>query len=125
MDFGVAGIDDKPLVVGCIDKPIQQTFPDAFVAPSAKAPVGVFPIAVVGRQIAPRGSRAQNPQDSVDEEAIVIGDASPYSFPARQVHFKEFPGFIGDVVASMNGYFVILLHGLRLFYAFSPCLSIS
>lgn len=103
MNLGMAGVDDEPLVIRGVDKALQQAFPYAFVAPPAKTPVGVFPIAVVGRQVAPRRSGAQNPQDGVNEEAVVFGYAAPNAPSSWQMRFQEFPSFISDVVASMGG----------------------
>ncbi len=72
MNFGVTGINHEPLKVRGIDKPFKQSLPNSLVAPSAKAPVGVFPIAIIGRQITPWSAGAQNPQDGIDEEAIIL-----------------------------------------------------
>ena len=73
MNLGVGGVDNEPFVIRGINESLQQPLPDSFVAPTAKAPMGIFPIAVVGRQVAPWRSGAQNPQDGVNEEAVVFG----------------------------------------------------
>ena len=88
MNFGVAGVDDEPLVIRGINETLQQPLPNALVSPTAKTPMGVFPIAEVGRQVAPRGSGAQYPQNGIDEEAVVFGYAAPNALSSRQMRFE-------------------------------------
>lgn len=33
--------------------------------------MGVFPIAVIGRQVAPRRAGAQNPENGIDKQAVI------------------------------------------------------
>jgi hypothetical protein len=79
MDFGVTGINHEPLKVRGIDKPLKQSLPDAFVAPAAKAPMSIIPVAVFWRKVSPRRSRAQYPEHSVDKKPVVFCDPSPHS----------------------------------------------
>ena len=94
MDFGVTGINHKPLEVGGVDESLKQPLPDAFVTPPAKATMRVFPIAVIGRQVAPRSVGAKNPQDGIDKEAVVLGYSSPDPSASRQMSFEKFPGMV-------------------------------
>lgn len=111
MNLGMAGVNDEPFVIGGVNEALQQPLPNTLVAPPAKTPMGVFPIAVVGRQVAPWRSGAQDSQDGVNEEAVVFGYATPNALSSRQMRFHEFPSFIAEVMASMGGRFVRLLHG--------------
>ena len=103
VDLDVAGIDHQPLVIRLIDESLQQFFPGALVAPPTKASVGVFPVPVVRRQIAPRGSGAQDPEDRIDKEPVVFGLSSPEAPLPGQMGFEEFPGSFRDVVAAVGG----------------------
>ena len=79
MDFDVAGVDHEPFVIGLDDQFFQQSLPKTLVAPAAKAPVGVFPVPVIGRQIPPGSAGAQNPENGVEKKPIVFGSATPES----------------------------------------------
>jgi hypothetical protein len=52
-------------------------FPNTFISPSAKFAVCIFPITIVWRQITPWCTSAQNPENAVDELAIVAGISAP------------------------------------------------
>ena len=79
MDFDVAGINHQPLEIRLDDQFFQQSLPEALVAPAAKAPVGVFPVPVIGRQIPPGRAGAQDPENGVEKKPVVFGSATPES----------------------------------------------
>jgi hypothetical protein len=53
------------------------------ISPSAKAPMGVFPVAVTRWQISPRRPGAQNPEHRIDELPVIARDASPLAALTR------------------------------------------
>lgn len=71
VDFHVTGLDRHPLV---IDALFEQCFPSPLWR-NARNTMRVFPIAVVGRQIAPRRATALNPENGIEKAAIVTRDA--------------------------------------------------
>ena len=77
MNFGVRGVDHQPLAVRVVDHGVEQVLPYTLVAPANKTPMNIAPSAIVGRQIPPRRTGAQNPENGVDEKAVVFGDAAP------------------------------------------------
>jgi len=79
MHFAVTGIDHQPFHVRLVDELLKQSLPDAAVAPPAESSMRVLPVPVACRKIAPRGARAQNPENSIKETAIVVRDATPLS----------------------------------------------
>jgi hypothetical protein len=85
MDFDVAGINHEPLKIGFIHQLFQQFFPDGLVAPADEAPVRVAPPAVIGGQVTPRRTRAQNPEHRIDKLPVVLGNPSPTAFPTGQM----------------------------------------
>jgi hypothetical protein len=63
----MAGINHQPFKIRIIHQLLQKRCPNAAVTPAAKPAVRILPIAIVGRQIAPRGACPQNPKHGVDE----------------------------------------------------------
>lgn len=102
MHLDVGGIDHQPFKVWLGDQRFQQLRPHAFVAPPAKAPVRVFPVAIVRGQIAPGGAGTQNPEHGVDKQAVVFGNPAPDTSPSGQQGFQQQPDAVGDVVAPMR-----------------------
>jgi hypothetical protein len=98
MCFGVTGVDHKPFKVRLGDDHLQELFPDSFIAPATKAPMRVFPIAVLLRQISPRSTGAQNPDNGINEFAIVSGHTAPYALSAGQMRFNNRPSVISNVM---------------------------
>ena len=39
----------------------------------------------------------------MEEPAVVVSDASPYSFTPRQIGLQQVPGSVGDIVTAMGG----------------------
>jgi len=100
MYLAVAGIDHQPFHVRLIDDLLKQSLPNAPITPPAEPPMGVLPVAVACRKITPRRAGTQNPEDCVNETAIVLRDASPLPALPGKMRFKEPPGGIRQVVAS-------------------------
>jgi hypothetical protein len=88
VDFDVAGVDQEPLKVRRIDELLQESFPDALVAPADKPAMGIAPAAIVRRQIPPRRPRAQDPKYRIDESSVVLRPTTPNAFPPRQMRFQ-------------------------------------
>jgi len=101
----VCRVHHKPLKIRLVDESGKKRFPNALVAPTAKAPLHGVPITQVGRQIAPRSARAQYPENGVDKEAVILAQAAPDALTARQKRRKKFPNWFADVVSSMCGWF--------------------
>jgi hypothetical protein len=80
MYLNVTCVDHQPLEVRLVDQLLEQRFPYPLVAPATETPMGVLPVAVVGRQVAPRRARAEDPKDSIDEFAIIMPYAAPRAF---------------------------------------------
>src|SRR5260221_1431470 len=129
MDFDVAGVDQEPLKVRRIDELLQESFPNALVAPADKAAVGVAPSAIIRRQIPPGRPRAQDPKDRVDESSVVLRPTTPNNFPPRPMRVQQGPNLIRDVVSSMCGEHPLLYHTSNLVttlskvscFHFDPC----
>jgi hypothetical protein len=118
MDFDVAGINHQPLEIRLDDQFFQQSLPEALVAPAAKAPVGVFPVPVIGRQIPPGRAGAQDPENGVEKKPVVFGPTTPESLLSGQMGFEQFPGFIVDVVAAVGEWDRSSLGGVYPFSSF-------
>jgi hypothetical protein len=88
MNFDVAGINHQPFIARFGYELFQQGFPNAFVPPTAKPAVCVFPVAIVGWQIPPRRTCAQNPENRIDKQAVVFCLAAPSPFAPRQAGFQ-------------------------------------
>lgn len=70
-------IDHEPFEIRLIHEFFEKPFPVTFVAPAAEAPVGIFPISVVFREVSPWRTCSQNPHDGIDEEPVIDSKSSP------------------------------------------------
>jgi len=96
LDMG--GVNHEPLEVRLVYHDFEQPLPDAFVSPPAKSTLGVIPTAKLGWQVAPRSTGTQNPDNGIDESAIILGDTTPISPFPRKMWGDNLPSAIGDVV---------------------------
>lgn len=99
--FDVARFNHQPFVIGRNDELLKQALPHPFASPATEAPLGVLPVAVGRRQIAPRRARAWYPEHSVEQWSIVVGDATPDAFASQKVRLEQPPCPIIDVVPSV------------------------
>ncbi|OGG94791.1 MAG: hypothetical protein A2527_01000 [Candidatus Lambdaproteobacteria bacterium RIFOXYD2_FULL_50_16] len=87
----MTGINHQPFEIWCINQNFKEFFPNPLVAPANKAPMGITPPALVGRQNAPGRACVHDPKHSIDKKAIVLGDAAPSSFSAGQMRLEFLP----------------------------------
>ena len=102
MGLDVAGVNHQPLEIRVIQHRFQQPGPLAPVPPAAEAAMGVLPVPVVRRQIAPRGAGAQYPADGVDKAAVVMGWPPHLAGFSRQVGLQPLPNLVRKIVATMR-----------------------
>jgi len=92
------GIDEQIFEVWIFGQDFEKTLPYALLGPSSETLELAVPIAELARQIAPRRSRAGNPEDGIDEQTIVH-PVSPFVahfarnklLDARPLRVFEFP----------------------------------
>jgi len=77
-------------------------FPDAGLAPSSEALIDRHPLAVLLRQIAPRRTRSNAPQDALDDLPIV--ERGPALAPTlrRQKRFQQTPLGLVQIAATQS-----------------------
>ncbi|MDI3464164.1 MAG: hypothetical protein OJF50_003182 [Nitrospira sp.] len=46
---------------------------------------------------------AQNPEDRIDEQTVVFGDAALRAVASRQMGVQQGPGCFGNIVAAVDG----------------------
>ena len=80
----------------------QEFFPYSLVSPTNKALVNGSPFAIFRRQIPPRRASTQYPEDSIDEEAIILCHTSPLPALPKQMKFQQGPCGIRDVMAALR-----------------------
>ena len=103
MNLNVAGVDHQPFEIGFGDQFFQQSLPEAFVAPAAKAAMGVFPVPIIRRQVPPGSAGTQDPENGIEKKPVVFGLTAPESLLSGQMGFEEFPGSVVEVVAAVDG----------------------
>ena len=91
-------IEHEVFVFAVFGKNVEYAFPDAALGPSGEAGVDAFPFAISLRQVMPVRARAQHPQDTVDEETIVLGGAAGIARLAREQVFDPSPLCLGQSV---------------------------
>ena len=72
----MVGIDHQTVKVEFSYRLLQQRFPNALVTPAAKPTMCVFPVAVVRWEVTPRRARAQNPENRVDKQLVILRRAA-------------------------------------------------
>jgi hypothetical protein len=80
MNLDMAGINHQPFAIRFFYQTFLKTSPDALIAPTTKAAMGVLPVPVFRRQVAPRRPCAQNPENSVDKQSVITSDTTPLTF---------------------------------------------
>src|SRR5438105_11344566 len=76
---------------------LQNALPDASLAPAVEPTRHRRPRAEAGRQIAPGGSRAQNPQHAAEHRAMIVVGASRPWFLGREQGTQLLPASIAEV----------------------------
>jgi hypothetical protein len=109
MDFDMTRINHQPLKVRLVYQSLQQLFPNPLIPPAAKAPVSIFSIPIIWRQVTPGIACTQNPEYSVDEEEIIACISTPCSFTPKQVRFQQYPNSIRNIMAAMSNLHLKLL----------------
>jgi len=94
MHFDMARVYHQPFKVRLINKDFKEFLPYSSVSPSAETSMRVLPVTIIWRQIAPRGTCSQNPENCVDKLAVVSGVSSPGSFAPRKMIFQQIPNAI-------------------------------
>lgn len=78
VDAHARAVDHEILIVAMLSTQTdQQGLPPAIAGPAAKRRIHTLPLTEDSRQIPPRSSRAQNPQNRLDLTAFARGFASP------------------------------------------------
>ena len=93
----VAGVVGHRLGKGRGDR-----FPDAGLAPSSEALINRHPLALLLRQIAPRRSCPNAPQDAIDDLPIVERGPALASSLRRQKGFEQTPLRFAQVAATQS-----------------------
>lgn len=116
MDFYVTGVNHQELEFWLVNQLFQKVFPHSLVAPAAESAMCIFPISITRRQVSPRGSGAQNPEDSVDEFSIIPSVAAPGPLSPGQVLLQQVPNLIRYIVSLI---IFFRLHGAPLFCSYN------
>lgn len=84
----MAAARHQPFKLGLVKDDLEQTLPASLVAPTTKPAMRILPIAIFGRQVAPRRSCSKDPENAVDKTAIVLRHPAPIPFLAREMRRK-------------------------------------
>src|SRR5262249_47279457 len=96
------GVEDEPLEILVLKLP-EELAPDALERPSAEAfPDGV-PVAEAFGQVAPGGAGLGDPQDGIDEQAVVPGGDPRLSCSTGQQVSDALPLLVADGVPVPHG----------------------
>src|SRR5262249_11546808 len=92
------GVKDEPLQVVVLQRG-KDLLPDALLGPAIEAPPLAVPLAQTLGQVTPGGAGLGDPQDGVEELAVVTGDLAMLAGPTRQQVLDTFPVGVRDRVA--------------------------
>src|SRR5262245_64915338 len=86
-------VEDEPLQVGVLEG-LEDPLPGALPRPAVEAPPHGVPLAEAFGQITPGRARLGDPQDGVEDQAIVLGGPAGLAGASGQQVLDPFP--IGD-----------------------------
>jgi hypothetical protein len=81
---------------------LEDALPDPLLGPAAEALPGVVPVAEPLRQVAPGGAGLGDPQDGIEEQAVILGGDTGVSGFARKKVLDALPVLVGDRVAAAH-----------------------
>ena len=84
------GIEHHPLQIGVLQC-VEDLLPNPFLGPAIEPLKDTVPVAESFRQVAPRCSRASDPQHRLHEQSIVVAAAPRTPRPTRQQSFHSLP----------------------------------
>jgi hypothetical protein len=90
-------IDQQPFQVRILEFS-EQPFPNPFPGPAVESPPHAVPVAEALGQVPPGSAGFRDPEDRVDEQAIILGCDPGVAFLARQKILNSIPIVIGDLV---------------------------
>ncbi len=102
MDLAVAGVDHQPFVIGLVNQNFQQFLPYAFISPTDETAMRVAPAPQIGRQVTPRSARANDPENSIYKQSIILCHPAPCAFAPRQMWFQQCPCLIRNIMPSVR-----------------------
>ena len=82
-------------VAAAVGEALQHHVPNAGLAPAAELPPGRVPIAELGGQITPRRAGAGDPEDGVQNAAVIAGRAAALRAGRGHERFEQASLFIG------------------------------
>lgn len=91
----------RVVVGGVLLQGPQHPVPDVRVSPAPKAGIGGLPGPIPLRQITPRSPGSQDPEDRVEDDAVLLGGTPGTRDLGRKQRGKPLPLGIGDFVASL------------------------
>ena len=105
-------VDHHMFKVGIVGQGLEKTLPNAFTRPSSEAHVDAVPITELGRQIAPRRARSQNPQHAIHKQPIVPACPPFVAFLARHQLLNTHPLSVREFAPNQDRLlqFAILNH---------------
>jgi hypothetical protein len=80
----------------------EDRIPAAFLGPAVEAPPLAVAVAQALGEVGPRSAAAGDPQDRIQEAAVVLGDAAVLASLSGQQVLDTFPISIGDGVAMAH-----------------------
>jgi hypothetical protein len=96
---GSGAVEEDPLQVRVLQF-VEDAPPDPFSGPTIEPSPATVPVAEAFGEIAPRGPGLGDPEDGVDEEAVVLSGHARLSRLAWQITFNVFPVIIRYLVTT-------------------------
>ena len=109
MRFTAGTVNTHILHVGIFGKDFEYGFKHTCLFPSGKTFVYGVPVSINRRQISPRRTRPQDPEDTIDRITYIIKRA-PFT-SNRQIWINLLPLFICQI-ASSGDWLIVSLHGI-------------
>jgi hypothetical protein len=92
-------VEDQPLQIGVLQR-LEDPEPDPLVGPPIEPPPHRVPVPEAFGKVTPGGPGLGDPEDGVDEEAVVRGGHAGVVIPAGKEALDAPPVFIRYLVAT-------------------------
>ena len=90
MNLAVACIYHEPFKIRFNDDHFRNLLPNPAISPATKSTMSIFPVSIIRRQISPRRSCANYPENNVKKASIVAGSYAPRALLPRMIFLKAF-----------------------------------
>jgi hypothetical protein len=101
MNLAMGRVNHQPFKIRLVNESLEYFVPSPIVAPAFEPFVDAAEFAVVIRQIAPRGTCAENPANAIEKPAVIFRYAAPLSSLSWEMRLYFSPDGIRHIASVL------------------------